>query len=649
MTKKIISLILCLTMLSSVMSVGVTAVDTEYSDYSEYPVILVPGYSGSELDMVNADGTTERVWHFDMMNILTLVLNDIAEFSKGIIEYANGDPPLFTLKFENGLNQLLGNMRCNPDGSSVKNLKIVYDNAAVTNMGYIHENGLNDEVIGEVDLFEEISAVIGEENCFFFQSDWRMSVLDCAARLDSYIQMVKEFSGKDKVNIIAVSHGGQVTATYLSLYGYKQDVDNAVLTVPAIGGALLAYDIMNESVALDEYNLIYFLEHGFISEDDYKWLLQAEQLGFLDDLIAAILPPIKDFIRHFGSIWDFIPEEYYDELKAKELDPVENAGIIAKSDIVHYEIMPNMAENLQKCINEYGMNISIIAGYGVPAVTGAQEQSDAIIGVNDATGAYCAPYGQRFNDGYTGCGAVCSDTTHDHVSPSFEVDASAAYLPENTWYVEELFHGMTFNDKYSRALALKTLLTDDIIDIYSDPAYPQFYSSTNACNTVFAKFDKSPVGYVSDADNYLTVTNISEKYSVKITSVTFAGSEFIALSAGIKALAPGQSVSIPVSGKLPAVSRQNMQLQIDYYCEDRALTPMGTKTFNFMIMNGGPIEYNYENPLVSADYVIGIDGVIDEEATEKLEFFGLINFIEFFYNWIAAIMKEMGLTYLFNN
>ena len=68
-----------------------------------------------------------------------------------------------------------------------------------------------------------------------------------------------------------------------------------------------------------------------------------------------------------------------------------------------------------------------------------------------------------------------------------------------------------------------------------------------------------------------------------------------------------------------------------------------------MIMNGGPIEYNYENPLVSADYVIGIDGVIDEEATEKLEFFGLINFIEFFYNWIAAIMKEMGLTYLFNN
>ena len=47
-------------------------------------------------------------------------------------------------------------------------------------------------------------------------------------------------------------------------------------------------------------------------------------------------------------------------------------------------------------------------------------------------------------------------------------------------------------------------------------------------------------------------------------------------------------------------------------------------------------------------YVIGIDGVIGEKATEKLEPFGIINFIEFFYNWFAAIMKELGFAYLFS-
>ena len=57
-----------------------------------------------------------------------------------------------------------------------------------------------------------------------------MSAIVCAQQLDEYIQSVKEYTGKDRVNLIPVSHGGQVSATYLALYGQKNDVDTAVLS-----------------------------------------------------------------------------------------------------------------------------------------------------------------------------------------------------------------------------------------------------------------------------------------------------------------------------------------------------------------------------------------------------------------------------------
>lgn len=92
------------------------------------------------------------------------------------------------------------------------------------------------------------------------------------------------------MNIFAVSHGGQVTATYLNLFGFKNDVDNAVMTIPAIGGAALAYDLASCNAALDEECLLRFIEHGMRWEEDYDWLVKAQQLGFLDKVINALIP-----------------------------------------------------------------------------------------------------------------------------------------------------------------------------------------------------------------------------------------------------------------------------------------------------------------------------------------------------------------------
>ena len=51
MSKKILSLVLSIVMLFSVLSVAASAV-TDDDILTDYPVILIPGYSGTELDLV---------------------------------------------------------------------------------------------------------------------------------------------------------------------------------------------------------------------------------------------------------------------------------------------------------------------------------------------------------------------------------------------------------------------------------------------------------------------------------------------------------------------------------------------------------------------------------------------------------------------
>ena len=642
MLKKVLSLILSIVLLCSVLLTTVGAAVEFEEPISDYPVIMVAGYSSSELVKVDEDGTRTRVWGVNMDSILNRVINRIYDLGKGLVLTAKGDAEYLGRVVGEELSAELEYMKINDDGTSKYNIQV--ENTAIeeTNMKYILDNNLPLEYINEDKISYEIAEYVGEENMFFYTNDWRQSVYECAVGLDQYIEKVKEYTGKDKVNIIAVSHGGQVSATYLSLFGYKQDVDNAVLTVPAIGGAGMAYDALTGNVAIDEYMLVYYLEHGFEADGKYEWLVQAQQLGFLDNVVKAAVPYVHEVIGNWGSIWDFVPVEYYEDTKAMLLDPVENAAIIEKSDMVHYEIMAHFHENLQKCINEHGINISIIAGTGVPCVTGLRENADALIRTTDSTGALCAPLGKRFNDGYTGEGTMCDDPTHDHVSPSFEVDASTAYLPENTWFVDELFHGMTFHDPYSRTLALKNLLTDEIVNVHSDPDYPQFHASSNTNNAVFMEFDNSAEGYVSSADKYIVVKNLSFNYPLTVTSITFEGCDLVAHTFGMGELQPGETAKIKVTGDLPKVSNALVQAKVNYETPANTTSMIGEKVYSFKVMNGPSVVYDEQTPFVDADYIIGFENRVDADVNDILINTGVAGIVSFIFDWFMALMNQIG-------
>lgn len=588
---------------------------------TEYPLIIVAGYSASSLYYGDSPETGEIVWGLNMDDIINRVLENIVELGIGLGAMTAGNAEIIAATLGEEMNELFEKMRCNPDGSSVYELKRVVATADETNNANLKERYPNGNHRHEQEMAVEFTEYIGDENIYNFTCDFRMGVESCANQLDELVQDVKKHSGKEKVNILAVSHGGQVTATYLTLFGWKNDVDNAVLTVPAIGGAGIAYDAMTAQVNFDEECLIRFIEHGTRTEEDYNWLVKAQQLGFIDDIFNALVPHIFPSLGYWGSLWDFIPLEKYEDTKKMLLDAEESAPLIEKSDRFHYEIYPKISEKLQECIDN-GMNISIISGTGNRIVTGLNENSDAIITTASSTGAAVAPYGERFADGYVqinDCGGK------NKVSPDMTIDASTAYLPDNTWFVNGLFHGMTYWDNYSRSLMMTLLFTDNITDVYSDPAYPQFRDTSNPSSAVYAEFKNCQPGIINGETDTLVITNCCWENDVRLSAISCDGIDLSFETVNpFETLAPGESVELKFSGEIPAVSAKSVNITVYYTM--KTITPVGYRTQYFTIENGEAVEET--------------EGYVSAEAKTPFDFL--------FIEPVDSLLRTLGLKELFS-
>ena len=568
-----------------------------------YPIIIVPGYSASGLYMQNEDGTKTHVWGIDTELILKRVLARSIDLARGVKELTKGNAQLIADTVGPEFAQMFEHMRCNPDGTSVYDVHTYTSTAADSNNTYLLENE-DGKYMYEQEIMAMFGSYIGEDwndYIFNFSTDFRMNVEKCAANLDRYIDSVLEYTGAEKVNIYCVSHGGQVGATFLNLYGEKKadKINNVLLTIPAIGGSTIAYAFYTGDIKFDEENLLYFIENGMMFEDDYHWLMSNENLNFIDEVLCCLLPYIKNVMGYWGSMLDFVPANDYESIRNTCFNSEESAPLLEKSDRFHREIYPSMAQKLQACVDA-GINVYIIAGMGNKDIVGRGEAGDAIISASSSTGAACAPYGKRFANGYETLKTVCGDSTHNHLSPSMEVDASTCYLPEYTWFVDGFYHGMTVKSDYNTELITRLMFTDDRIDIYTYKEFPQFHSDTNRCQAVFAHFNQSVEGYVSQADNTLVVENCSKKYPLKIVSVSCGGMELDFDNSFLKEIPVGGKIEIPFKGEIPCASGVKTEVTVNYV-QSGAVTPIGSRTFDFTVMNGEKVSFDSENPIVASN------------------------------------------------
>lgn len=665
--KKTFAVILCFVMLIAVMAPAASAAESQ----KVYPIIIVPGYSSSSMYKEGKNGEKIHVWGVVMSDILEKIIINAAELGIDLAALAKGDAKKLADTVGREFIDLYKDMAYNENGEPVTELINYHTSASEVNTAYLnkYEDG---KYIHEGEIMPYVTQNLGdkaEEWTFNFNTDFRKNNIFCAMDLAILVKDIQEYTGSDKVNILAVSHGGQTSATYFSICSIaarggkeaeevasylgitverltelfdSRDIHNAVLTVPAIGGALLCYDVLTNQIKLDEETLLCFIENGMMFETDAEWLVKAEQLGFLDDVLYHFQPYAVKILGYWGSIWDFVPSDTYEKVKENAASQTFlKSDIIKTSDYFHKTILTSTARNLQEA-QKRGTNIYLIAGSGWPSVVGSQVNSDAIISVSSSTGAAVAPLGSRFSNGYKTLGTQCSNPVHNHLSPSMEADLSTGYLPETTWLIDGLFHGMTLKDDYSASLMKKLVEEENHVDVHTYKEYPQFHRSTNVCESVCAEFNASVPGYVSSSDTALVITNLSKKNKMRILSVAVDGSEirFSAKDYAKLRINPRESVSVDFKGKIEKESLTAFNVTISY-CIVGSVTPVNEKTITFTRMNGEAPTYDISKPYTSLKGESRFENHISgTKAGAVLAKLGLIPFLEVIYNIVMNVFGK---------
>ncbi len=609
--KKAVSLLICAAIFIS--SCGVFAVAKEKENT---PVVLVPGFLQPYMYIESTDGSEdEYLWLPMKEKIFGRIIDDMPNFLLSIFGLLLGDVENFGETLGGGAYAVAEKMRCNPDGSSVYPVVHYKNDPAESNAANLKKIVDKDAERKNL-LFESFIDYAVENNyaeledIYIFEYDSRFDSITLADELRDYIKAIKKYTGADKVRLFTISYGGLVAATYLYNYMSEGDVEKAVLNVPPLQGTDFPDRLFRQNVELPLETLIDFVESVLGVGSELAAIFEASDGDFLNQTMNGASGGMLAVVRNWSSLYALTSTELYEGMKRDFLDPVANKAIIKNNDKIHYEIMPAMSKTFAKCAKK-GIDVSIIAATGSEICLGGSLNGDILVPAYSATGATVAEIGKRFADGYAGAGTACKKSSHNHVSPSMEVDASTAFLPEKTWFIDGSYHAMFELEEYAISLSAKLLFTDELKDIYSDPAYPQFEYSNNPHIGVHAKFNNSLTGYVSSKDTALIVENVYERTAIKITSVVTSGMELAFDIPVAKILLPGEKIEIPFSGEIPKVSATRADIKVNYV---KAGISSGATGVNFpvTITNGAAPEY--KGGFVSSDPVSGLEAMLLPEG-----------------------------------
>ena len=176
------------------------------------------------------------------------------------------------------------------------------------------------------------------------------------------------------------------------------------------------------------------------------------------------------------------------------------------------------------------------------------------------------------------------------------------------------------------------------MDTYAE--YPQFRYSACVSDSVAACPDRSPQGYWSAEDTALNVTNLSQKYKMQILSVAVDGPEAAFAVNGAVILAPGETRALPLKGTLPAVSLTTADITVNYSLVN-SITPLGSRTMTFTLMNGDPPAYDAGTPYTAALQKTAFDKAVPDGLARFTAHSGFFDFIKMILNSIIAVLRSV--------
>ena len=479
--KKLISLMLVVLMLFSCVSVATAS--AAYTDGEHLPQVYVEGLESKGV-YYKEDKDMENPLFFPIdgnMMITKLTENYEEKLKKAFLAQ---DSDAITAYLTDWIMDCFGDIALGKDGFTMSD-KV-----------YVPET--------ELDPYGDAKA-----GKYIFRYDCRLGGVDIAAELVEYIEDVKAATGAKKVELVASSYGSAVVLGLLHDYSAKireavgtendkeyanveilDSIDSILLCVPSANGVDFASELFSGNINVDPIALKGFLDNSLNDEaisDLLSTLIKTGTLGaILDDALlpfvhVALMNAVRSVIYNvFGtmpSMWSFVDEaHFYTALEnvygADYASPDhEYAGLIERITYYHENIQKKSYDILKAAENAEH-NVNIICKYGDPSIPISEKGdvlSDGFVAVTEASfGATASLNGKTLPADYQQ--VACLEKNHNHISADRCIDASTCLLPENTWFIKNLWHG-TKNSAYYKMIG--DIVYNDL-SVNSLAEYPQF-------------------------------------------------------------------------------------------------------------------------------------------------------------------------------
>ncbi len=471
--KKAISVLIAVILLFSV-SVPVGAVaDSESEDYDGYPLVVVRGidFGGFYLE------DKSPAISFELKDIFAFVKNYFVQL---VIE-KNEDAFLdssFTL-----VSEILGPITLDKEGEPV--YEVYYDKYEKSMVNYLDKVPLMED-IGETGIIKSAIDTIGAENVYYFTYDWRKSAEEIGGDLDGYIENVLKESGKDKVNVIAVSMGGMVTTAYLYWHG-AENLNNLVYVSSAHNGTYGPGDAFNGDIYFDGDVIYSRIRKSFTGNFVKCFFLDViDRIGVFDAVTAVANKIVQDnpqalnndaLRSGFGTLlglWAMCPDDVFESGVDFLFGGYEEEyPVITEKLTETKEFVFSTEETINSAINS-GVKVSFVSNYNTPLAPYFKHsylQGDGVLeAVLTSNFATVAPYGEELSEEYLASAQV------EYVSPDRIIDASTALYRDVTWFVKDAVHVAA---KYGSGYAdfvMWLVLSENQPTVKTNPEYPQFMS-----------------------------------------------------------------------------------------------------------------------------------------------------------------------------
>ena len=490
--KTLLSVILCASLLCSFFAFGTVAEEKISScgdDCGFFPTIIVPGLGQSSVVVTDDSGKPITDKNGEKVTAFPAYLQ-----TDKLVKKILG-PALLSLFMQRdmGLSDAFGDAiydafginACDDDAQVVTNVMTEKFPYPYSEYGEYEKTVVNHHV-----PFELYPTELPRDHLYYFEYNSFGNHIGLANELFDFIQLVREQTGHDKVNLVPLSQGASIVSAMIDYHPeVASQLHKIMFVVPALDGSKIIGDVFNDRITFLNKDYLYngFLKDIRLMDSTAAGLVELALRLLPDEVVMETLEKgvkrlVEDVMIRSTGMWALCPSEDYPSAAERYLSSPEMASIREQTDR-YYQVQKRAKSNIRSLV-ESGVQVFDVVEYDFPIIDVGEswnkQNGDFIIQAEGTSiGATFANTGETLPEGYVQAGTNCSNPEHNHISPDNMIDATTGLLPDTTFFFKNQRHDLTQHNDVILKLAMQLIANDDIKDVYSSPDFPQFNFGRN--------------------------------------------------------------------------------------------------------------------------------------------------------------------------